>query len=853
MTSEMNINSIRKFFVYFAAAASLTTIPAGMEARSAGNDNSIRKVTLLDSGWQFGKGENPEKWESVTIPHDWAIYGPFDRSNDIQNVAVYQNGEVTASIKTGRTGGLPYVGTGWYTRTLKIDSSINAAGRRAYLMFDGAMSEARVYLNGEEVIFWPYGYNSFYCDITPYLKPGKDNDLRIRLENLPQSSRWYPGAGLYRNVYLIETGATHIPIWGTVITTEPYDGFSKATVRLVTDIEGIPEGFDVLVKTSVYDMDGGTAASDTRYRIIERDAAAGTLKVEQTFLIDSPGLWSPETPYLYKAVTDLYIRPSVDIKAEPGQNLPMRAPAKEILTDSYTTDFGIRTVEVHPETGFFLNGVNRKFKGVCLHHDLGPLGAAVNRSAIRHQLTMLKDMGCDAIRTTHNMPAPELIELCDEMGFMVIVENFDEWNEAKCLNGYHRFFDEWAEKDMVNMIRHYRNNPSVVMWSVGNEVPSQSSPDGYKVARFLQDICHREDPTRPVTCGMDQIDAILHNGFGAVFDVPGFNYRAHRYLEGYETLPQKMILGSETSSTVSSRGVYKFPVEKRHTAIHDDHQSSSYDLEYCSWSNIPDEDLALAEDYPWTMGQFVWTGFDYLGEPTPYDTDAWPSHSSVFGIIDLASIPKDRYWLYRSVWNEDSPTLHILPHWNWEGNEGMNIPVYVYTSWPKAELFLNGRSLGVREKCDSTLLHRFRLMWNNVRYEPGELTVVAYDMDGKEMDRTTVRTAGKPYAIELVPAKENLTADGKDLIYVTVRIVDKEGNLCPLDSRKVRFDVSGSGKFRAVANGDPTCLELFHLPEMSAFNGMLTVIVQSDGTAGPVSLTAKADGLKTAEIKFNAE
>ena len=853
MTSEMNINSIRKFFVYFAAAASLTTIPAGMEARSAGNDNSIRKVTLLDSGWQFGKGENPEKWESVTIPHDWAIYGPFDRSNDIQDVAVYQNGEVTASIKTGRTGGLPYVGTGWYTRTLMIDSSFNAAGRRAYLMFDGAMSEARVYLNGEEVIFWPYGYNSFYCDITPYLKPGKDNDLRIRLENLPQSSRWYPGAGLYRNVYLIETGATHIPIWGTVITTEPYDGFSKATVRLVTDIEGIPEGFDVLVKTSVYDMDGGTAASDTRYRIIERDVAAGTMKVEQTFLIDSPGLWSPETPYLYKAVTDLYIRPSVDIKAEPGQNLPMRAPAKEILTDSYTTDFGIRTVEVHPETGFFLNGVNRKFKGVCLHHDLGPLGAAVNRSAIRHQLTMLKDMGCDAIRTTHNMPAPELIELCDEMGFMVIVENFDEWNEAKCLNGYHRFFDEWAEKDMVNMIRHYRNNPSVVMWSVGNEVPSQSSPDGYKVARFLQDICHREDPTRPVTCGMDQIDAILHNGFGAVFDVPGFNYRAHRYLEGYETLPQKMILGSETSSTVSSRGVYKFPVEKRHTAIHDDHQSSSYDLEYCSWSNIPDEDLALAEDYPWTMGQFVWTGFDYLGEPTPYDTDAWPSHSSVFGIIDLASIPKDRYWLYRSVWNEDSPTLHILPHWNWEGNEGMNIPVYVYTSWPKAELFLNGRSLGVHEKCDSTLLHRFRLMWNNVRYEPGELTVVAYDMDGKEMDRTTVRTAGKPYAIELVPAKESLTADGKDLIYVTVRIVDKNGNLCPLDSRKVCFDVSGSGKFRAVANGDPTCLELFHLPEMSAFNGMLTVIVQSDGTAGPVSLTAKADGLKAAKIKFNAE
>ena len=432
---------------------------------------------------------------------------------------------------------------------------------------------------------------------------------------------------------------------------------------------------------------------------------------------------------------------------------------------------------------------------------------------------------------------------------MVVVENFDEWNEAKCLNGYHRFFDEWAEKDMVNMIRHYRNNPSVVMWSIGNEVPSQWSPEGVEVARFLQDICHREDPTRPVTCGMDQIDAVLSNGFAAVLDVPGFNYRTFKYLEGYNTLPQKMILGSETSSTVSSRGIYHFPVEKKHTALYEDHQSSSYDLEYCSWSNIPDEDLALAEDYPWTMGQFVWTGFDYLGEPTPYDTDAWPNHSSMFGIIDLASIPKDRYWLYRSIWNEDSSTLHILPHWNWEGREGVVTPVFVYTSWPKAELFVNGKSMGFREKGDGDLLSRFRLIWDDVRYEPGEITVIAYDENNIETERKTIRTAGKPHSIELIPSRDSLYADGKDLLYVTVRIVDRNGNLCPLDTRKVHFEVSGAGQFRAVANGDPTCLEPFHVPEMSAFSGQLTVIIQSDRTPGPITLTAKAKGLKKAVLE----
>ena len=806
--------------------------------RSASRDirqvEEMRSTVLLDKGWQFHKGDSSETWEDVTIPHDWAIYGPFSRDNDLQTVAVVQNGEETATVKTGRTGGLPYVGVGWYRRTLEV-----TPGMKATLLFDGAMSEARVYVNGQEVIFWPYGYNSFYCDITPFLNPeGQDNELRVRLENRPQSSRWYPGAGLYRNVWLIETQKVHIPVWGTYITSELNPSMQQASVNIRTEIAGITTEDIVALITDIRDASGSVVTSiESLTGAQQALAQGGTAVLDQKVTVGQPSLWSPENPTLYTAYSKVYTQ---------------NAAGERELVDTYTTTFGIRSIEVRPETGFYLNGVNRKFQGVCMHHDLGPLGAAVNTSALRHQLTMLKDMGCDAIRTTHNMPAPELIQLCDEMGFMVMIENFDEWDVAKCLNGYHRYFDEWAERDMVNMLRHYRNNPSVVMWSIGNEVPTQWTPGGYEVATFLQDICHREDPTRPVTCGMDQIDAILHNGFGAVLDVPGFNYRAHRYLEGYETLPQKVLLGSETSSTVSSRGVYKFPVEKKYDALYDDHQSSSYDLEYCSWSNVPDDDLALAEDYPWTMGQFVWTGFDYLGEPSPYDTDAWPNHSSMFGIIDLASIPKDRYWLYRSVWNRDSATLHILPHWNWEGREGEVTPVFVYTSYPRAELFLNGRSLGIREKCDSTLQHRFRLMWNDVRYEPGELTVVAYDSEGNKAMQKSIRTAGEPYAIELIPARESITADGKDLLYVTVRIVDRDGNLCPLDSRKVRFDVSGAGEFRAVANGDPTCLELFHLPEMSAFGGMLTVIVQSQEKAGRITLKASADGLRDGVLKIKS-
>ena len=586
------------------------------------------------------------------------------------------------------------------------------------------------------------------------------------------------------------------------------------------------EKTELTVVTDIMDADGQVVSTKTNKGVINHGQP-----FTQNFIVERPKLWSPETPVLYKAVSKIY--------------------SGDTLLDTYSTRFGIRTIEYIADKGFYLNGKRRKFQGVCNHHDLGPLGAAINVAALRHQLTLLKEMGCDAIRTSHNMPAPELVELCDEMGFMMMLEPFDEWDIAKCDNGYHRFFNEWAEKDMVNMLRQYRNNPCVVMWSIGNEVPTQWSPEGYKVAKFLQDICHREDPTRPVTCGMDQVKSVLANGFAAMLDIPGLNYRAHLYDEAYERLPQNIILGSETSSTVSSRGVYKFPVERKAGAMYDDHQSSSYDLEYCNWSNIPDIDFARAEDHEWTIGQFVWTGFDYLGEPSPYDTNAWPNHSSMFGIIDLASIPKDRYYLYRSVWNKEAETLHILPHWNWEGREGEKTPVFVYTNYPSAELFINGKSYGRQTKHkNGTVENRYRLMWHDAVYQPGEVRVVAYDEQGNPVAEKTVRTAGKPHHIELVTDRSSLQADGKDLAYVTLRIVDKDGNLCPNDGRLVSFKVKGAGKYRASANGDPTCLDLFHKPEMHAFGGMLTVIVQSGEKTGEIELQATAKGIKTGTIRI---
>ena len=804
---------------------------------------TVYRTDQLITNWRFAHmrlvnaedsiyGVIPEEIEDITIPHDWAISGPFDRSNDLQDVAVVQNGEKTATVKTGRSGGLPWMGRGWYeTRIPTPDRD------KCYtLLFDGAMSHAQVCVNGKEVIRWPYGYNAFYADITPYV----DSDTSIivvTLENKPQSSRWYPGAGLYRNVHLITTNKTHVPVWGTHITT-PEVSEDKALVHIDVQVEGPKE--NVLVLTTLYYGDEPVASTEH---------ARGTMEVK------NPKLWSPEEPNLYRAVT-----------------LLMR---DDKIIDQYTTRFGIRSICYTPEHGFQLNGRTRKFKGVCLHHDLGPLGAAVHKDALRHQLSMLKNMGCDAIRTSHNMPASELVELCEEMGFMMMVEPFDVWDWGKTDNDYHVHFNEWAEKDITNMVLHFRNSPAVVMWSSGNEVWNQTFPKGYETVEQLQAIFHRLDPTRPVTCGMDQAKTVIYNGFAAAVELPGFNYRTGRYLEAYEHLPQKMLLGSETASTVSSRGIYKVPAIIQPDAMYADGQCSGYDVEYCAWSGLPEQDFELQDDYSWTLGQFVWTGFDYLGEPSPYDTDAWPSHSSYFGIIDLASLPKDRYWLYRSQWNQDEPTLHLLPHWNWQ--DGQHVPVFCYTSYPAAELFVNGKSQGklrfaTREEAARMaageqiegvsamprvgtftipdwgtaprpeLLPRYRLMWQDVPFEAGELKVVAYDAEGNIAAEEVVRTAGVPHHLEVEWANQDEGAE--ELAYLTVSVRDEQGNLCPNADALIHIDTNGC-TFVATANGDARSLDPFEEPHMHAFAGQCTFIVRGHGTA-----TLSSDGLLTANIRL---
>ena len=776
-----------------------------------------RSDTLIKN-WEFSNDST--QWKNVTIPHDWAITGPFSRDYDLQEVAIEQNGETEATWKTGRTGGLPYVGKGFYKTTIEVKDTTD---KSIALLFDGAMSHANVYVNGHHVAFWPYGYNSFYVDLDGVVKPG-ENVVEVSLENPDKSSRWYPGAGLYRNVHLIERNKVHIPIWGTYLTT-PYVSKEYANVRLETQVEGINKGEEFTLNTIIKNADGKEVAKDTHSYKFYPGAP-----IYQNIRVDNPSLWTPETPTLYTATTNVL---------KDGKTL-----------DSYDTRFGIRSIEFRAGEGFFLNGEKTKFKGVNNHHDLGPLGAAINTSALRYQMEMMKDLGVNAIRTSHNMPAPELVALADEMGFMLMVESFDDWGfRPKSENGYGTLFNEWAEKDVVNMVRNYRNNPSVVIWSVGNEVPSQWGPDGISELLFLQDIVHREDPSRPVTNGMDQFDAVINNGFAAATDIPSLNYKVNRYEEAIPKLPQGILLGTETSSTVSSRGKYYFPVVPGAGVTRPDNQSSSYDVEFASWSNIPDDDFAVDDDLDYNMGQFVWTGFDYLGEPYPYDTDAWPSHSSYFGIIDLASIPKDRYYLYRSQWNEKDNTLHILPHWNWEGREGEITPVFVYTNSPKAELFINGKSQGMREKrTDGTNMERYRLMWNDVVYEPGEVLVVAYDDNGNETGRKTIKTAGKPHHLVLTPNRSSLNADGEDLLYITVQVADKDGNLVPTDEREVSFSTKGAGTFRATANGDPTSLRSFQEPVMDLFSGAATAIVQSGSNPGNITFTAKAKGLKPATI-----
>ena len=782
-----------------------------------------REVTILNTNWKFHKGDienafqvdfNDSKWETVTVPHDWAIYGPFDKNVDIQKVAIVQNGETIATEKTGRTGALPHIGSAWYRNTFTLPK--DAIGKKIILLFEGAMSEPQVYLNGQKVGEWAYGYSYFYFDVSQFIQAGS-NTLSVQLTNKEFASRWYPGAGLYRKISVIIKNKESIDQWGQFVTT-PFVSEKEAKVSIKTKVSAQ----NARLVTTIFDAEGNQLNSDESVTLYGNE-------FDQNIKVLYPKLWSPETPYLYRVVSKLYV-------------------GKE-LKDEITTRFGIREIKYEPNKGFSLNGKITKFKGVCLHRDLGPLGAAVNKSALRRQMKILKDMGCNAIRSSHNMPSFEQLELADEMGFMFLAESFDEWAKPKVDNGYHRFFDNYAEKDIVNLVQATRNHPSIVMWSAGNEVPDQWGEEGVKRAKWLQELFHREDPTRPVTVGMDQVKATLASGFGALLDVPGLNYRVHLYDEAYSKFPQGFILGSETASTVSSRGIYKFPVVQKKNMQYDDFQSSSYDLEACSWSNVPDDDFVLQDDKPWVIGEFVWTGFDYLGEPTPYD-ESWPSRSSYFGINDLAGLPKDRYYLYRSRWNTKESTLHILPHWNWKGREGEVTPVFVYTSYNSAELFVNGKSMGVQKKNNSTPQNRYRLMWMDVHYEPGTVKVVAYDDSGKEAQVKEIQTAGEPYQIVLDADQKTIVADGEDISFVTVSVVDKNGIPCPTATNQLQFKVSGAGSYRAACNGDATSLEMFHKDTMKLFSGKLVVLVQSGVTAGSIKLEVKGKGLRSGTLNL---
>ena len=732
------------------------------------------QVIKLSDGWEFRRAGGV--WERVTVPHDWAIAGPFDKEIDKQVVAIVENGEKKAGEKTGRTGSLPFIGEGEYRRTVTIPSGTGYAS----LVFDGVMSEPEVFCDGVKVGEWKSGYNAFEVELPT--KAG-EHQILVKAKNRAESSRWYPGAGIIRPVKLVLGNAVGVKTWGSAIWSP-----DLKTVKVKTECRG--------------------AVGRIAHRVLlgDREVAAS----ETGTLTGDFEPWSPENPRLYTLVTEVY--------AKDGT-----------LADRKEERFGVRTLR-YGDGKFLLNGTARKFKGVCLHHDLGPLGAAFDKDAFRRQMTLLKEMGCDSLRTSHNMPGEEQLEVCDELGIMVMAESFDSWQLAKVKNGYNLFFDDWWKKDVRNLVEKCRNHPSVVMWSIGNEVYEQNTDAGAALSRALQEECHKydPDPNRKVTQGLSWMPNAIKNGLNAVMEIPAVTYRLPFYEAMYRDTKTGIVLGAETASTVSSRGEYFFPVVPTNCPSHANLQCTSYDVEWTPWSNLPDDDWATQDDHPWTIGEFVWTGFDYLGEPYPYDT-AWPSRSAYFGILDLAGIPKDRYWLYRSRWNETSHTLHLVPHWTFPGREGQVTPVYCYTDFDEAELFVNGKSQGRIRKNPKSRLDRYRLRWNDVVYQPGELKVVAYDRNGAAALTKTVRTAGAPAKVTLEKRRF-----GK-LLFVTAKIVDANGTLCPDAADNLSVSCGRGLRFKAICNGDATSLESFVEPHMKAFHGQLVAIFEGEGDEVTIS------------------
>lgn len=772
-------------------------------------------------------------WRAVELPHDWAIKGPF-----------------LAEGPYGGMGRLRSWGPAWYRKQLDIPASDR--GRSIFLEVDGAMSYATVWLNGSLIGGWPYGYNSWRVDLTPYLVSGGINQLAIRVDNPPGSARWYPGSGIYRNVWLVKAHPVHVAQWGTFITT-PQVSKRSASVQLQVQIAnetGADQTVDVATEIYAIDLEGrriGRAAARIE-SVSARVTAGDAVTVSGSTTIANPRLWGPrpqQQPNRYVAVTAI---------AQGGQ-----------IVDRYETRFGIRSLRFDPNEGLYVNEQRIVLNGVNNHHDLGSLGAAFNYRAAQRQLEMLQEMGANAVRMAHNPPAPELLELTDRMGLLVVDEIFDSWERKKTPLDFHLIFPDWHEQDLRAMLRRDRNHPSIILWSVGNEVGEQyTGEQGAAIARRLREIAHDEDPTRPTTAAMNYAKPDMP--LPAALDVVSLNYQGEgirqapefegtdrirtppQYPAFHAKFPDKLIVSSETASALSSRGVYLFPVTKEISAPVRDgrggdssiHQVSAYELHAVDFGSSADKVFAALDRHPFVAGEFVWTGWDYLGEPTPY----YSSRSSYSGIIDLAGFKKDRFYLYQARWRPDLPMAHLLPHWTWAGREGEVTPVHLFTSGDEAELFLNGRSQGRKKKG----AYEYRLRWDDVRYEPGELRAVSYK-NGRRWASAVVETADAPARLELVPDRAAIRADGQDLSFVTARIVDKNGRLVPIASNRIRFAVEGPGEIVATDNGDPTNMESFGSHDRHAFNGYALVIVRGiGGQAGKVKVRAESDGLQGAAV-----
>lgn len=789
----------------------------------------------FNAEWLFQKGEaegaeranyDDSNWRALDLPHDWAIEGPF------------------SSEYNARTGGLPVHGTAWYRKHFMVEKAMK--GKQVSIEFDGAMNDAYVWLNGELVGNRPYGYMGFELDLTPFIKYGEENVIAVRLQPQDLGMRWYPGAGIYRDVRIKYNNAVHVPQWGTFVTT-PEISKEKAIVNILTELKNAEaEGAKVTLKTSIIDKAGNIVADISS----ELELESGLDKVEQNLEVTNPSLWDMETPNLYTAVSEILQNGNV--------------------VDVYKTEFGIRTIKFTPNDGFLLNGRRVQFKGVCMHHDLGPLGAATNYRARERQMEIMKSMGVNALRTSHNPPETDWITICDKMGILVQVEAFDEWKKGKVDNGYHQYFDEWHERDLRDMIRRDRNHPSVIMWSLGNEILEQGVKDGWKLTKHLNDIVKDEDVTRPTTAGFNYYPAPFKNKLAFEIDVVGMNYWPIEYREIKDNYPDMIVYGSETSSQTSSRGVYHLPIDA--VPQKESGHVSSYDVIVGPpWAYPPDAEWDALEAAPEALGEFIWTGFDYIGEPTPYGgrdnsthgywNDDWPSHSSYFAPVDLCGFPKDRYYLYQSQWTEE-PMVHVLPHWNWEGMEGKTIPVFAYTNCDEVELFINGKSYGKKVKGKDlteipaefhtfpkgTYKTKYRLSWE-VPYQPGSVKVVAYK-DGKATVEKEIKTAGKPAKVVVEADRSEITADGLDLSFLTVKVMDENGNLCPHADNLVEFEITGTGTLAGVANGNQRDLSSFQEPKQKAFSGMCLAVIKSTTEIGEITVKATSFGLEGAEVKI---